>query len=576
MTFQVSPGVNTSEVDLTTVVPAVSTSSGAVAGPFDWGPVETVRQVSNENELVQIFGKPSTNSAPTFFTAASFLAYANDLRVIRAANTATYNAYGKANTNLTVSGTAITNEFDFESSHSSGVANTVFGARYVGSLGNSLKVALYANTNTANFATWAYSSLFDKAPGTSYYVKRAFPSMATTANDELHIVVIDEDGVVTGAPNTVLEKFGFLSKASNAKDETGQSIYWKDVIFRDSKWIYVTGKPERIGGNTAVNWNQDANGTLVFDSVDAVLSSYSLAGGTDAALTDGDIQLAYDKVKNAEEVDVQLVMTAGHSNTVASYVIDLCGTRKDAVAFVSPALANVQASDATTAVINYRNNALSNVSSSYAVMDSGWKYMYDKYNDVYRWVPLNGDVAGLCARTDTERDPWFSPAGLTRGQIKNVIKLAYNPNKANRDELYKNGVNPVVSFTGEGTMLYGDKTLLGRPSSFDRINVRRLFIVLEKSISKAARSALFEFNDEFTRAQFVNLVEPFLRTVQARRGIYDYRVVCDETNNTAEVIDRNEFVGDIYVKPAKSINFIQLNFVAVRTGVAFEEIVGKF
>jgi len=216
------------------------------------------------------------------------------------------------------------------------------------------------------------------------------------------------------------------------------------------------------------------------------------------------------------------------------------------------------------------------VSSSYAVMDSGWKYMYDKYNDVYRWVPLNGDVAGLCARTDTERDPWFSPAGLTRGQIKNVIKLAYNPNKAQRDTLYKAGINPVVSFTGEGTLLYGDKTLLGRPSAFDRINVRRLFIVLEKSISKAARSALFEFNDEFTRAQFVNLVEPFLRTVQGRRGIYDYRVVCDESNNTPEVIDRNEFVGDIYVKPAKSINFIQLNFVAVRTGVAFEEIVGKF
>jgi phage tail sheath protein FI len=269
-------------------------------------------------------------------------------------------------------------------------------------------------------------------------------------------------------------------------------------------------------------------------------------------------------------------MLAGHSQTVAIDVIGTVESRKDCVAFLSPSLANTQAADATTEIIKYRNNALSNVSTSYAVMDSGWKYMYDKYNDVYRWVPLNGDVAGLCARTDSDRDPWFSPAGLTRGQIKKVIKLAYNLTKANRDELYKNAVNPVVSFAGEGTMLFGDKTLLGRPSAFDRINVRRLFIVLEKSIAKAARSSLFEFNDEFTRAQFVNLVEPFLRTVQGRRGIYDYRVVCDETNNTPEIIDRNEFIGDIYVKPAKSINFIQLNFVAVRTGVAFEEVVGKF
>lgn len=583
MTFQVSPGVNVSEIDLTTVVPAVSTSSGAVAGPFDWGPIEVVRQVSNENQLVDVYGKPSTNSAPTFFTGANFLAYANDLRAIRAANNATYNAYGKANTNLTVSGTQISNEDDFLANHTSGVANTVFAARYAGTLGNSLKVSLWANSNSALFSDWTWSGLFDKAPGTSYFIKSSFPAAANTANDEMHLVVIDEDGAITGVANTVLEKFGFLSAATNAKDETGQSIYWRDVIYRDSKWIYVTGKPEKAGGNTAVNWDVEANNfapftTTGFDSTSnsAALQDYSLSGGADAALTDGDIERAYDKVANAEEVDVQLVMAAGHSETVGKYVIDLCTTRKDAVAFVSPALANVQSSDATTAVVNYRNNALANVSSSYAVMDSGWKYQYDKYSDVYRWIPLNGDIAGLCARTDTERDPWFSPAGLTRGQIKNVIRLAYNPDKAKRDTLYKAGINPVVSFTGEGTMLYGDKTLLGRPSAFDRINVRRLFITLEKSIAKAARSALFEFNDEFTRAQFVNLVEPFLRTVQGRRGIYDYRVVCDETNNTPEVIDRNEFVGDIYVKPAKSINFIQLNFVSVRTGVAFEEIVGKF
>jgi phage tail sheath protein FI len=260
--------------------------------------------------------------------------------------------------------------------------------------------------------------------------------------------------------------------------------------------------------------------------------------------------------------------------TVANEYLTVAANRKDCVAFVSPAQANVVGALASAdAVVDYRN-ALT--STSYGVMDSGWKYQYDKYNDVYRWIPLNADVAGLCVRTDLQRDPWFSPAGLNRGQILNLVKLAFNPTQTDRDTLYKGGVNPVVSFPGEGTVLFGDKTLQGRPSAFDRINVRRLFIVLEKAISVAARSSLFEFNDEFTRAQFVALVEPFLREVQGRRGIYDYRVVCDDTNNTPAVIDRNEFIGDIYIKPARSVNFIQLNFVAVRSGVAFDEIVGRF
>ena len=249
--------------------------------------------------------------------------------------------------------------------------------------------------------------------------------------------------------------------------------------------------------------------------------------------------------------------------------------RKDCLVFLSPRrddVVDVPGSERAN-ITTFRNLL---TSSSYAVIDSSWKYQYDKYNDVYRYVPMNGDTAGLCVRTDTERDPWFSPAGFNRGQIKNVIRLSFNPTKAERDELYKIGVNPVVTFPGEGTILFGDKTLLAKPSAFDRINVRRLFIVLEKAIAKAAKFSLFEFNDEFTRAQFVALVEPFLRDVQGRRGIYDFRVVCDETNNTGEVIDRNEFIGDIYIKPARSINFIQLNFVAVRTGVAFDEVVGKF
>ena len=575
MAFQVSPGVNTSEIDLTTVVPAVATSTGAISGPFQWGPVGSIRQVTNEVELVSVYGKPDVNTYQTFFTAANFLAYAGDLRVVRAANSTTYNAFAnvKTATSFTGASAQIKDETAYESGvYSAGQAQTCFAARYPGALGNALAVGVWANTTVA-MSTWMYGSLFDKAPGTSNYVKTNYK---TDANDELHIVVVDATGAITGTANTVLEKFSNLSKASNAKDENGQSLYYKDVLFRNSKWIYWSGNPEDVGALTN-KWGVAANSSHTFTELSSAANSFPMVGGTDVTATSSDIITGYSPLKSSENVDISLVMTAGHNETVALDVINnLVGSRKDCVAFVSPSLANTQAADPTTAITNYRKNALANVSSSYTVMDSGWKYQYDKYNDIYRWVPLNGDIAGLCARTDSDRDPWWSPAGLTRGQIKNVVKLSWVPNKANRDELYKNDVNPVVSFPGEGTILFGDKTLQGRPSAFDRINVRRLFIVLEKAISRAARSSLFEFNDDFTRAQFVNLVEPFLRTVQGRRGIYDYRVVCDTTNNTAEVVDRNEFVGDIYIKPAKSINFIQLNFVAVRTGVAFDEVVGKF
>lgn len=577
MPFQVSPGVNVSEIDLTTVIPAVSTSTGAIAGPWEWGPVEEVRQVSNENELVSVFGKPASNNFGTFFTAANFLAYGDDLRVVRAANTQSNTAFvvQPSAGGVLGSNTQIKNDDDYEST-SLPISTTIFAAKSPGGLGNSLKIGIWANT-TVDISTWEYGGLFERNVGTSWHLSNPDTYNNATANDELHIVVVDEDGKITGAPNTVLEVFPHLSKCGDAKNESGESIYYKDVLFRKSQYVYWTNHPEDVATVPAPLWGDAANADVIFSELDSAQNVHSFTYGTDIALTDGDIIRAYDQLKNADTVDISLAMTANHSETVALDVIqNLAEDRKDCVAFVSPALANVQAADATTEVINYRNNALSNVSSSYAVFDSGWKYQYDKYNDVYRWVPLNGDIAGLCARTDTNRDPWFSPAGLIRGQIKNVIKLAYNPTKANRDELYKNGINPVVSFAGEGTLLFGDKTGLGRPSAFDRINVRRLFIVLEKAIAKAARSSLFEFNDEFTRAQFVNLVEPFLRTVQGRRGIYDFRVVCDETNNTPEIIDRNEFIGDIYIKPAKSINFIQLNFVAVRTGVSFEEIVGKF
>ena len=291
---------------------------------------------------------------------------------------------------------------------------------------------------------------------------------------------------------------------------------------------------------------------------------------------------AYEKFNDKENVDLSLLMCGpsqtsadATGDTKATAVMDIATGRKDCVAFISPARADVVGvANAITQTQNVVGFADGLPSTSYAVIDSGYKYMYDRYNDVYRFVPLNGDTAGACARTDSIADAWFSPGGFTRGQIRGAVKLAYNPNQAQRDELYKSRVNPIVSFPGQGTVLFGDKTAQSKPSAFDRINVRRLFIVLEKAVSTAAKFQMFEFNDEFTRAQFRNLVEPFLRDVQGRRGLTDFSVICDDTNNTGDVIDRNEFRADIFIKPARSINFIQLNFVATRSGVAFSEVAG--
>ena len=390
-------------------------------------------------------------------------------------------------------------------------------------------------------------------------------------------MVADQDGKFTGVPGTILEVFEGVSRATDAKTEDGATNYIKDVINQGSKYVYYNVNRDSGYTNTAVNIESTANNKPM---------TLSFTGGSDgddeANVTIGILTAGFDNFKSAEDIDISLLLTGksrGGTNgeQLANHLIDnIAEARKDCVVFVSPDKADVvlnSAADEAADIVTFRNSL---TSTSYAVLDSGYKYQYDKYNDVYRYVPLNGDVAGLCVRTDDTRDPWWSPAGFNRGIIKNTIKLAYNPSKADRDVLYKAGINPVVTFPGQGILLFGDKTLLAKPSAFDRINVRRLFIVLEKAIATAAKFTLFEFNDEFTRAQFKNLVEPFLRDVQGRRGIYDFRVICDETNNTGEVIDRNEFVGDIYIKPARSINFIQLNFVAVRSGVEFSEVVGKF
>ena len=642
MAFQVSPGVNVSEVDLSTVVPAVSTTEGALAGVFKWGPVDSRVLVDSEETLVSRFQKPDGSLNPeTFFTAANFLAYGNKLFVNRVIDSNAKNAVSNGSSAAVV----VKNE-DFIDSVSI-TSNDHFVARYPGVLGNSLQVSVcksandylesstgtltiaagnniattsqnettaggtslvqvgdkikfgnstvgifYLEVEAANTTTFTFTSNYTGAVNLStvafdrywkyYDLVRAAPGTSTYtlgkggAGDELHVVVADEDGDITGTKGTVLELYEGVSRATDAKTESGETNYFIDVIKQRSSWIYAKGATNLVTTNTAVNMAALTTDNATYDSLKLGVDT-----AAEGSMSLADISAGYDNFSSAEDVDISLVMQGkalGGTNDagLAKYIIDnICEKRKDCVLFASPAYADVvnNIGGEVDAIIAYRN-ALTN--SSYAFIDSGYKYAYDKYNDVYRYVPLNGDIAGLAVRSDELRDAWFSPAGYNRGGLKNVVKLPFNPKKADRDLLYQSDINPVVTFPGQGTILFGDKTVLGKPSAFDRINVRRLFIVLEKAISTAAKFTLFEFNDAFTRSQFKNLVEPFLRDVQGRRGIQDFRVVCDETNNTGEVIDRNEFVGDIYIKPSRSINFIQLNFVAVRSGVEFSEIVGQF
>jgi hypothetical protein len=636
MAFQLSPGVQVTERDLTSVVPAVGTSIGGTAGIFKWGPAEEVTTISSENELAKRFGKPSTTGTDyrTWLTAASFLAYTNTLKVVRAINASSLNATAGVD-GATATGALIKNDIDYGQSYASGgAADGMWAAKWAGALGNSLKVsfadasdfALKSLTGTVTAAVdsvtvtgsgtafdtelkvgevlenssgntigtisaitnattltleanaavavsgaaikrsaWAYAAQFDYAPSVTSYT-----SVAGGSVDELHIIVIDVNGLFSGTAGTVLEKFAGVSKASDAKDSVGRSNYYKTVINQRSQYIWWTDHPDATNnwGSLAVNTTFDSNHTTDESTV-------TLAAGADATVTDADKTRAFDLFANDELVDVNLIFVGDASIVVGDYVIDnIAEIRKDCMVFVSPqedsvvdnsAIAGAEAQAIVAEVAQYTR-------SSFAVMDSAYKYMYNRYTDQFVFVPCNGDIAGLCANTDTVADPWFSPAGLNRGAIKNAVRLSYSPNKADRDTLYKAGVNPIVGFPGSGIVLYGDKTLLEKPSAFDRINVRRLFIVLEKAIATAAKFQLFEFNDAFTRAQFKNLVEPFLRDVQGRRGIYDFRVVCDGTNNDSQVVDANQFVADIFIQPAKSINFIQLNFIATRTGIAFEEV----
>ena len=756
MAFQVSPGVNVTEKDLTNLVPSVATTTGAFCGYFNWGPAEQIVQIDSERSLIETFGYPNNKNAEYWFTAANFLSYGNDLRVVRkttatAANSIVRGLWEQGSStvyNLSdgltggTSGVFIRNADDYydgipvsgvsglagPDENSLGIASTgfvPFVAKYPGGLANSISVSIsdlpqeveyggittqsgsgvtfvtsnnetvlagvlevagvstsiagkggldegtivetipldfvgqvargdlirLSGTNslytvvgfsggTASDASatvnvdvaseanhynestvythvyvvpellpedvgsgitgtilWRYNGNFDRFPDTS--------TQAETyglRNDEVQIAVIDRTGLLSGAPGTVLETFT-ASKARDAKRFDGTSNYYVNVINQNSKYIWWGDHPAGefvnedgvYGGTTSGrSWGDDfeqirtgdgdsGQGTKfnrlirnfygdMIAGVDGQTAELFSGANNDRLYTGG-----YELFEDAETVDVALILGGPSESTLSKKLVELAEKRKDAVTFLSPirtaCVNNNTPNIKVSEVVNYYNNIL-NKSSSYGFFDSGWKYQYDRYNDVYRWIPLNGDIAGLTARTEFNTDAWFSPAGFNRGQINNVVKLSYNPSKSLRDTLYKNNINPVVSFPGEGTILYGDKTMQRKASAFDRLNVRRLFIVLEKAIATAAKFFLFEFNDQFTRAQFVSTVEPFLREVRGRRGITDFRIVCDETNNTGDVIDRNEFVADIFIKPARSINYIQLNFVAVRTDVNFEEVLG--
>ena len=563
MAFQVSPGVLVREIDLTNVVPAVSTSIGATVVQAVWGPVEEIVTITSEKELVDTFGAPTNDTAAYFLNAAAFLKYGNNLKVVRAVNTGALNS--TAGTSGAGTGLLIKNRDAYDNNYADGQGSVgLWAAKWPGAIGDSIRVSMCTASDSA-FSTWAYRTEFTSAPGTSPYAASLGGS-----GDEMHIIVVDERGLITGVAGTILEKFAFVSQAGDAKKFDGSTNYYKDVINGTSKYIWWM---DHLSTLTKAG----APAGEAFVTVNTA-SSVTLAGGDDGSNLDvGDIDTGFQLFNDAETVDVNLLIGAptlsGQDGTTqANNLIAIAQNRKDLVAFISPPLgATVGTSDPLGDVIDFADTL---TSSSYGFLDSSALKVYDKYNDVYRWIPAAGHMAGLCANTDEVADAWFSPGGYNRGQLLGITRIAFNPKKAQRDDLYKKRVNPIVSFPGEGTILFGDKTLQSKPSSFDRINVRRLFIVLEKAIATAAKFQLFELNDEFTRAMFRNMTEPFLREVRGRRGITDFKVVCDATNNTGEIIDSNQFVADIYIKPARSINFITLNFIATRTGVDFSEIGG--
>lgn len=638
MATMLSPGVSFQEIDRTIITPAVATSTGAFAGEFVWGPVNDVTQITNEGALVSRFGKPTNSTFASFYSAKNFLDYSNNLMLVRVGTAGQLNAVATG-TAIKIANQV---DYESNYADGSATVG-MFAAKYPGAMGNSLKVSIadadtFSRTLTGTIAVaaasnvltgtltkfdeelsvgsyvlltvggslvskqvtgiasateatvdssytaigtgltgearWEYFSFFNSAPVDS---DRAVALQA--AKDGLHAVVVDSNGLFTGAPGSVLEAFSNISKARDAVQYDGTSGYYKTVL-NNSSYVWWMDHPD-AADVSAIGADF---GTEIIASTDYKTlkkpATRALAGGVDgAAATDGEIQIAYDLFKNTSALDVSLIITGKVSATVQQYVIqNIAEYRQDAVAFVSPCNADKSpiigdTAESLESIINwYDGYSNINVSSSYGFADSGFKYQYDKYNDVYRWIPLNADIAGLCARTDAVAEAWFSPAGLNRGQIKNVTRFAYNPDKAARDELFKRNINPCVSFPGEGNVLFGDKTMIRRPSAFDAINVRRLFIALEKSIAQASKYYLFEQNTELTRQLFASTINPLLRDVKGRQGITDFYVDVGSTVNTPDTIDANELRANIFIKPVRAIRFVRLSFIATRTGASFTEV----
>ena len=567
-----SPAIVVKEVDLTCVVPNVQTSTGAIVGNFNWGPVELAQKISNESLLASTFGSPDSDNSVDFHSAAYFLRYSNSLQVVREVTSAAKNAYD-ANASAVPT---VKNRDDWDTQIGARDSDDhTFVAKYPGDLGNSLQVKLLqadsADATTKFDADATFVANFDGAPGTSTYA-----TGVGATSDEIHVMVVDQDGLISGTQGEVLETFPYLSVAKNAKNADGSTNFVRDVINNASAYVWMAGEGDasmfsHLSGT-------DAASGVEFGFKDGV-KSISLAGGVNSgSLTTTEFGTGHDKFEDVDTIEVDMLIAPGMSSRAdqTTVVNDLVATaqttRKDCVVVASPARSDIV--NSTTQNANAVTTAKTFTNSSYLFCDNNYLKVYDKYNDMYIQIPAASSTAGLMAATDAVAAPWFSPAGPRRGQYLGITALNYSPTKAERDTLYKAGVNPISNIPGQGVLLFGDKTKLARPSAFDRINVRRLFLGIERAIAIAARNVMFEFNDEFTRAEFTNIVEPFLREIQGRRGITDFRVVCDDTNNTAAVIDRNEFIANIFVKPARSINYVTLNFVAVRTGVDFEEVVG--
>jgi len=587
-----SPAIIVKELDRSGVVPNVQTTTGAFVGNFNWGPVQQATLVSNESALTETFGSPDSSNTIEFHSAAYFLRYANTMQVVREITSAAFNSHdsdaGSGTNSINARTILVKNRdnWDDQIAARSGEGHT-FVAKWPGNLGNSLRVSVLpadSGDATTIFDAWTYKSSFDAAPTTSSYA-----AARTATSDEAHVAIIDEDGLFGGTKGAVLETFPFVSLALGAQNADGSTNYIKDVINNSSEYVWMAGF-----GDTATHSSTNVGPTKfaeqagsAADSGDSFLQRTGLPapvfislvnGVNSAALTPTEYATGFDKFEDPDTITVDFLIAPGMSSrtdqtTVVNDLVSIAQTtRKDCVVTASPARTDIVAS--TTPVTNAIATADTFTNSSYLIVDNNYLKIYDKYTDQYIQIPGNSSTAGIMAASDFNTAPWFSPAGPRRGQYVGITSLSYSPNKSERDSLYKAGLNPIANIPGQGVLLFGDKTKLARPSAFDRINVRRLFLAIERAISIAARNVMFEFNDEFTRAEFQNVVEPFLREIQGRRGITDFRVVCDSTNNTAAVIDRNEFKADIFIKPARSINYVTLTFVAVRTGVDFEEVVG--